>query len=293
MPRKKLLVICCILVAIFCCSSMVYGSYQVITLQGKQMGLQLPNGYSAGQAYPLIVFLHGRGGSVSTNNFTGDPFANFRSKAAARGYVVLVPNYGSDGWINQASEDIVTQSIDLLKSQYNINSQRLCMMGVSMGGGGALVYGARHKEKVAAICDMMGMTDMVKFYSDSLNYHTSIETAYGGSPTQIPSVYSQRSAMNYIDDLKSLPLYISHGTADTIVSQVHSQQLYNALTNAGGSVIFNSISGIGHDNALIVGQEDAILNFFDASQAAVPEPGSISALLCGLAALTYKKKNGL
>lgn len=285
-----MLVVCFCLLTVICYASMANAAYQIVSIQGKQIGLQLPNGYANDQAYPLIVFLHGRGGSASANNFTSDAFASFRSKASARGYIVMVPNYGSDGWINQAAEDIVTQSINLLQSQYKTNPQKLYMMGVSMGGGGALVYGARHKQNVAAICDLMGMTDMVKFYSDSLNYQTSISTAYGGSPVQAPDIYSQRSAMSYIDDLNSLPVYISHGSADNIVSSIHSEQLYNALNSAGGSVSFKSVPGIGHDNAIIAGQEDAILNLFDSSLVVVPEPGSVTALMSGIAALAIRRK---
>lgn len=238
-------------------------AYRIITIQDKQIGLQLPNNYDPSNAYPLIVFLHGRGGSLENNNFSSAEFTDFRSKAAERGYIVITPDYGSDGWMNRTAEDIVLQSIKLLQAEYKIDSQRLYMMGVSMGGGGVLVFSARHKEMVAGICDIMGVTDMVRLYNDHPDYHDSNSNAYGGSPNQVPNVYAERSALNHIDDLKSIPVLIIHGMEDSLVPIHHSDRMYNALKSAGANVEYIKVPGIGHENGLIRGQEDHILDFLD------------------------------
>jgi dipeptidyl aminopeptidase/acylaminoacyl peptidase len=134
-------------------------------------------------------------------------------------------------------------------------------MGVSMGGGGALTFSLRHPDKVTAVCDIMGVTDFVRFYEEG-HYQNSISPAFGGSPEEKPDVYRQRSAIRNIDVLKKLPLLILHGADDTLVPLWNSETLYEKLRQAGGKVEFLKVPHIAHDNGIIAGLEDKVLDFF-------------------------------
>ena len=68
---------------------------------------------------------------------------------------MVCPNY-SDSWMNAQAETLV---LEFLKFKFLYDRQRLCVMGFSMGGTAALTFALRHRDKVAAVCDIMGVTD--------------------------------------------------------------------------------------------------------------------------------------
>ncbi|MDD4181497.1 MAG: prolyl oligopeptidase family serine peptidase [Victivallaceae bacterium] len=234
--------------------------YKGVFSFGKNKGyIQLPENYDPLKKYPLILFLYGRGGSALNNNFISNEFKVFREKVYRSGYIVAVPGYGTDLWFNESAENITLEMLDFLNKKLSL-TQKHYVIGCSMGGGSALVFAAKHKEKVNAVCDIFGVTDYSKFYNEG-NYQGSIAKAYGGSPSEKSQVYQNRSAINYIDDLKDIPILVIHGDRDSIVHQQHSDLLVEKLKQANGKVEYIVVPGKGHQNAIIKNLEDRIISF--------------------------------
>ena len=230
---------------------------------GKHTGyIQVPPDYNPAKKYPFIIFFHGRGGNTIQNNFLVEEFSTFRRKVASRGYIVALPGYGNDCWMNARGEAISLEMIEFLKKRLSIDPKRFYVMGCSMGGGAALTFSMRHKEMVAAVCDIFGVTDFIRFYNEGF-YNKSISGAYGASPAENPRIYRERSAIYHINDLKQLPLLIIHGSKDRVVPIWNSKTLYEKLKVAGAKVELVVVPGIGHTNAIIKGLEDKVINYFD------------------------------
>jgi len=213
----------------------------------------------------LLLFFHGRGGDAFSSNFALDEFTLFRRIAAEKGYVVIVPDYGSDCWMNQQAEEITSSILSAISSEISFANDKIYIMGVSMGGAAALIFAARHPHQAMAVCDIMGITDIAKFYNESPAYHESICTAYGGSPDECPDIYYDRSAVFHADKLSSIPVFLVHGETDDLVSPSYSESMYYALEQANGNAELLIVPGVGHDNAIIRGIETSIIDWFEAA----------------------------
>ena len=227
--------------------------------------IQLPDHYSADKAYPLILFFHGRG--ADARQILLDDFKLFLSKARQRGYILVAPSCGSDSWMNIQAETLSVHLLKFLNSHLSLDQNKLYVMGMSMGGGAALTFTAHHSKKVSAVCDLIGVTDFIRFYKEG-NYNQSIAGAFGGNPDQCPQMYRQRSAVYNIKRLKTVPTLIIHGDQDRVVPLWNSQIIYDKLKSANAKVELIIVPGMGHETKIISGQEDRILDFFENAGAA-------------------------
>ena len=237
-------------------------SYGMFQFGENEAFIQIPDDYDSDKAYPLILFFHGRGGDATWFLEETCELKSFLMEARRRGYIFTAPSYGTDSWMNAQAEILTLELIEFLSQQLSLDSKRLYLFGNSMGGGATLTFTARHAEKVAAACDIYGISDFVRFYNES-NYKKSISDAFGGSPSQYPEVYRQRSGVYNIEQLKSVPLLILHGDRDGIVPLSHSEILYDKLKAANAQVELIVVPGIGHNKKIICGQENRILDFFE------------------------------
>ncbi|MBM4046301.1 MAG: hypothetical protein FJ279_14415, partial [Planctomycetes bacterium] len=140
--------------------------------------IERPAEMAAGKRYPLIVFLHGRGGDHK-KQWLMPPLERFRQLASQRGYMLLSPYLGSDHWMNARARRVLCQLLDLILKAEPVDRQRVFVMGMSMGGGGALTFAAHHPDRVRGVCDIFGVTDFTQFYN-SKRYQESLSKAFGG-----------------------------------------------------------------------------------------------------------------
>jgi dienelactone hydrolase len=131
--------------------------------------LYVPNTYKAERAYPLIVMLHGNGGTENTfmDGYNGE----LQRLAEERGYIVVVPlgyrvdgGYGYNNGSRQAedlrklelSEKDVVHVLELMRQNYRIDPDRTYLGGHSMGGSGTWYMGARYADNWAATASFAG-----------------------------------------------------------------------------------------------------------------------------------------
>ena len=109
----------------------------------------LPEGYSeSGKAWPAILFLHGSGERGSDLSFlarNGPPHV-----AATRGlpFVVIAPQLpAGETW----SADALLALLDRLQGALRIDTTRVYLTGLSMGGYGTWSVGLKNPQRFAAI----------------------------------------------------------------------------------------------------------------------------------------------
>jgi pimeloyl-ACP methyl ester carboxylesterase len=128
----------------------------------------LPQGYSTSQQYSLIIACHGVG---EEGNGTSDLYkvanvgltkriadgqfpTSFTVNGSTFKFIVISPQFV--GW---PSSDDIDALITYTQQNYSVNSRRIYLTGLSMGGGGVWTYAASstdHAKRIAAIVPICG-----------------------------------------------------------------------------------------------------------------------------------------
>lgn len=152
--------------------------------------------------YPLLVWLHGRGGDVMTPQAPGQArdFAsgeNFRERPC---FIISPQNPDQQGW-NGAKADGVVKIVEELLENLPIDPKRVYLAGYSMGGFGTFHILAQEPKLFAA----------------------GVPIAGGGYPGSAKS-------------FKEVPVWVFHGAKDAIVNVSQSQKMVEALKDARAEV---------------------------------------------------------
>lgn len=189
-----------------------------------------PAGYDAAHGpYPLLIFLHGAGERGTDNRLQlthGKPF--MRKAAAEYGSFVLAPQCPPDGiwsgrhWTEKShvlSKEpprqmrLLVELLEKLQKDYPIDSDRLYIMGLSMGGFGTWDIIQRYPQRFTAAAPICG----------------------GGD---------EESAAHIV----SVPIWVFHGDADAAVPVARSREMIKALKSAGGKPRYSEYPGVGHNS---------------------------------------------
>jgi dipeptidyl aminopeptidase/acylaminoacyl peptidase len=231
---------------------------------GARYWLQLPATLSSATRHPVLLFFHGRGRGVRTEdtNFNVPEFAHFRELCRTRGYIVCAVAGLTNMWMNARARELTDRCLAHVKATLPVDERRIYASGVSMGGGAALTYAMHRPHVVRAVCDFMGCTDFARFYAEGF-YHESLEGAFGGTPTQRPQVYDEQSAALHPQAFAKIPVLIIHGDRDTVVPTWNAPLLWEGLAPLHNGSELLMVHGLGHTNEIVLGLEDHILDFFE------------------------------
>ena len=173
----------------------------------------LPDGYEAdtSKKWPLIMFLHGsgeRGSNLQKVNNTGLPQLIARGKKVPA--IIVSPQCPVNVWW---SEPELSAFLDEVCAKYRVDTDRISVTGLSMGGFGAWALALEHPDRFSAIAPICG----------------------GGDPADAAR-------------LKALPVWAFHGGKDDVVSPQMSREMVKAIRNAGGKPHLTIFPKDGHDS---------------------------------------------
>jgi dipeptidyl aminopeptidase/acylaminoacyl peptidase len=166
---------------------------------------------------------------------------------AHNGFVVLDPNYrGStgfsmefrealkkDGWGGMEQEDIRSGIEELIRIGM-AEPTKVGITGTSYGGYSSWCAITRFPvETVAAAAPVCGMTDLVVDYESTRpDLRPYSEEMMGGSPSEVPQKYFDRSPINSVADIQG-DLLIVQGARDPNVTPENVRVVRDALEKAG------------------------------------------------------------
>jgi predicted peptidase len=168
--------------------------------------LYLPKGYDAKaeKRWPMILFLHGAGerGSDVWKVATHGPPKNVKTHPDFP-FIVVSPQCPEDEtW----SREALLKLLDDVTAKYAVDTNRIYLTGLSMGGYGTWDLGLSYPERFAAIVPICGGGQII-----------SVLLA---GPVHGPA-------------LKTLGVWAFHGGKDPVVPVVESQRMVDALKKAG------------------------------------------------------------
>ncbi len=166
--------------------------------------------------YPLVIFLHGSGGSGTDNQKQmGGATAVFTKgeNQAERPCFVLAPQCPNSkiGWTKEVAGKLMALIADLVE-KLPIDESRVYLTGSSMGGSGTWSLAARFPEVFACAVPLCG----------------------AGDPKSAKA-------------LKSMPIWVFHGDKDDMMPIERDRETVAALKAIGGNTKFTELTGEGHN----------------------------------------------
>lgn len=206
----------------------IHKEYTEAVYDGVRYGLFKPINYDSKRSYPLVVYLHGSRDTVSRN-------MHLYQDSIQKKYpcFVLTPKCTNpdQGWGNTwqpAHAPTMAKTLvlmDALIKQYSIDTNRLYLFGISMGGFGVFSVLEKNPGRFAAAYAICG----------------------GSNPAAAAKVMRT-------------PLWIFHGDADDIVPVHLSRDIYNAIKQLGGKrTKYTEYPGVKHNSWENAGREKALL----------------------------------
>ena len=184
--------------------------------------LFLPKGYRAGsdKRWPLILFLHGageRGSDVWKVAIHGPP--KVVTERADFPFLVVSPQCPEDQvWSN----DVLLALLEEITREYAVDTKRIYLTGLSMGGYGTWSLGLKYPEKFAAIAPICGGGELI-----------AVILASRDKPQA----------------LKTLGVWAFHGGKDPVVPVEESRRMVEAIKKAGAEDVKLTVyPEAGHDS---------------------------------------------
>ena len=193
----------------------VYGLYQFDKTVESRFLLHLPKGYDApGKKWPLIIFLHGAGESGHDLDMLkrhGPP--KIVEQQPDFPFIVISPQAPSPQQGFECDLDILNALLDEALVQLPIDSTRVYLTGMSMGGFATWRWAAADPQRFAAIAPVCG----------------------GGNAASAHA-------------LKDMPIRAFHGALDDVVPARGSREMVDAVNGCGGRAELTIYPDANHDS---------------------------------------------
>ena len=218
----------------FCFSQEIYTEYLI--MEGDTVDIfsyQIPAFYDESIPAPILVAFHQWGGNENSTYYT-----TFDEEANDRGWIFLSPYGGSSNNYNhQGAQAMVKNEIIWMMENYNIDSNRIYMVGGSMGGAAGMVYANNHlnpdEPMVAATASGSGILDCERRAIEMDGNNSMIEW-FGGNWDEVPFEYHRNSAIYFTDlnqsmhtNLQYTPLYFDFGVTEP--HRTHAEEMYEIM----------------------------------------------------------------
>jgi predicted esterase len=212
-----------------------------------------PNGHAPGSRLPLVIFLHGFGGSHTRalSGMTPAQAVSLRPGGTTLTPMALVTVDGGGGyWHPHPGDDpmgmVIHELIPMLQARgLGVPPHRIATMGISMGGYGAIIFAEHYPQlfcAVAAISPAIFTTYAWVHYVNPGAYWSAAD-------------FARYDALTHVGTLGDIPVRVASGNHDPFHPWVEE---FVALLPPGDPVIFPPG---GHDGGFFSAQEPPSLAF--------------------------------
>ncbi len=191
----------------------------------------VPRSYDSTAAWPVILFLHGAGergtsGLLQTEVGLGPAIRRFPARYPA---IVVFPQAREETLWSGASADMAMAALEQTISEFRVDTRRVYVTGLSMGGHGSWYLSYHYPDRFAAVVPICGWVTGTGFFEPVL-----------------PDVAEPHRAI--AARLETTPVWIFHGESDDVVPVAESRSMFQALRSIGGTVEYSELPGTGHNS---------------------------------------------
>jgi enterochelin esterase-like enzyme len=234
--QKSILMLAVLVTTTFSAKSQSSKVYENLSLPSKilkmdrKYAVYLPASYETSQrSYPVLYLLHG-GGDDQTGWVQFGEVQHITDNAIANGQatemIIVMPdaNTGTRGYFNTVRgdwnyEDFFFQEfLPFIEKTYRIKAEKRfrAVAGLSMGGGGTLMYALHHPELFSSACPLSASVGPVDIKDAETRLKRSIPDA---TEAEIRKFYETQNALILVNnmpvaDVKAVKWYIDCGDDD-------------------------------------------------------------------------------
>jgi predicted peptidase len=196
----------------------------------------VPADWTAKQKWPVVLFLHGAGergsdGIIQTEVGIGGAVRRHADRAKC---VVVFPQCLTNRWWSEPDMQAqALKALELSVKEFNGDSERLYLTGISMGGYGSWAIASANPGKFAAVAPICGGVRVPQRIAEQLKL----------PPTEGDDPYTPVA-----QKLGKTPVWIFHGGADAVVPVSESRKMNEALKATGGNVKYSEYEGVNHNS---------------------------------------------
>ena len=203
----------------------------------------VPKTYNRSRKWPLMVALHGNGALASDLI----RYAGLTDLAERHGYIVVAPtgyssrgSYGIPGrgqglqagdpgfeneknlklTFRELAELDVMNVVDMARKEFNVDEDRIYLMGHSMGGGGVYYLANQHPDRWAALAAISASTFGIT------------------NPNQMPADAGEK--------IRHIPIIVMHGDKDETVPVERSRAAVEQIRKLGMEYLYIEVPGGDH-----------------------------------------------
>lgn len=137
--------------------------------------------------------------------------------------------------------------LDWIKTQPNLDADRIMVTGVSYGGHMALVTATRYADRIRCAVDIVGPSDLVTFLEHTAPYRRDLRRVeYGDERDPETRAFFERTAPLMNASKISKPLFVVQGKNDPAVPPSEAEQMVNAVRKNGVPVWYLMAKDEGH-----------------------------------------------
>jgi dipeptidyl aminopeptidase/acylaminoacyl peptidase len=204
---------------------------------------------------PVIVTIHGGPEGQSRPGFIG----RWNYFVDELGIAIIEPNvrgstgYGKtfvaldNGMKREDSVKDIGALLDWIKTQPDLDAQRVLIEGGSYGGYMVLAVAALYSDRIAGAIDVVGIANFVSFLENTESYRRDLRRVeYGDERDPAMRAFLMRiSPVSNADKIKA-PLFVVHGKNDPRVPYTEAEQIVVAARKNGVPVWYLLADNEGH-----------------------------------------------
>ncbi len=189
------------------------GSFKTEIVQKIDLGYALHVPENVKEKKPLIVFLHGSGEKGTDIELVKKhgPFKYLKTHTLDA--YILAPQCRENEYWNSES---LYRLIQKIVKDNNIDTDRIYLTGLSLGGWGTWNLAMAHPEMFAAAVPICGFVDLLQ--------------------------------LDDLCKLKTIPVRVFHGVMDDVVNPDYAVEAYKTLKSCGGNVELTLFDDANHDS---------------------------------------------
>ena len=183
--------------------------------------LHVPESYDPAISYPVRVYLHG--GVMRPLSVNGEWWPNNGRLARDDALVVFPASWANSIWWHRSQVENLVGLLNDLKREYNVDENRVHLLGVSDGATGAYYHAFKATTPWAGFLP------------------------FNGHPAVLSNLTSSVDGDMYVTNLRNKPFFVVNGANDRLYPASSVAEYVQLFEQAGSDIDFRPQAGSGHD----------------------------------------------